>query len=114
MMKSILVLSLLLLVWLYDKSTSTDEFLLLPEPDELVAVPNSCGPMINCSSDKETSPYTLAVQDDRELFPIAVNGKYGYIDVTGRVVIAPRFPMRDLNGFFEDIQYFKDGLAIVR
>ena len=39
------------------------------------------------------------------LFPIQENGKYGYIDRTGKVVIEPQF---------EEVKEFSEGMAAVR
>jgi WG containing repeat len=58
-------------------------------------------------------PVVLHAQDERELFPISVNGKVGYIDTGGRVVIKPQFDTADWNGHFDEEQYFKEGLAVV-
>jgi hypothetical protein len=89
MMRYILLVSLLLSGWLPVASTQIDKSLSLPRPDLLPA------------------------EDDPELFPIAVNGKLGYIDVNGRVVIKPKFTTREVNGRFDETQYFKEGLAVV-
>jgi hypothetical protein len=64
-------------------------------------------------SDQGAQLYVLPAQDDRELFPVSVNGKVGYINVHGRVVIKPQFDTNDVNGHFDEEQYFKDGLAVV-
>lgn len=56
-----------------------------------------------------TSPAPPAPQPGPQraaaLFPIVVQGRWGFIDSTGVVVIAPRF---------DDVQPFQEGLALVR
>ena len=42
--------------------------------------------------------------NDTELYPVRVNGKEGYIDATGRIVIKPQF---------QSVEYFSEGLAHV-
>lgn len=62
------------------------------------------------------APAMLLPQEERELFPISFKSKVGYIDVTGRVVIEPKFPHfpsgGEVNGHFDDEQYFKEGLVL--
>ncbi len=53
------------------------------------------------------------VQADPELFPVAADRKMGYIDIHGKIVIPLKFPIRDPNGYFDDNQYFENGLAVV-
>jgi WG containing repeat len=57
--------------------------------------------------------YPIQAEDERELFPISVNRKIGYIDVHGKIVIEPKFEGGDVNGHFHEEQYFKEGLAIM-
>lgn len=46
-----------------------------------------------CDGDKHPSPDDSSVSDSRgtHLWPIVQNGKWGYIDKTGKIVIAPQF-----------------------
>jgi len=64
-------------------------------------------------SSKGEQLYRSRDANERELFPMIVDGKLGYIDVTGKVVIEPKFHVNDVNGYFHDESYFKGGLAIV-
>jgi hypothetical protein len=109
--KGLLWVSLLLSVWLPVAATQVGQSLSSPRPGEITRItisPSSFPPY----SDPGEPLRALPAQDDRELFPIAVNGKIGYIDVNGRVVIKPRFKTSDWNGHYTDEQYFKEGLAI--
>lgn len=45
------------------------------------------------------------ISNDTELYPVRVNGKEGYIDATGRMVIQP---------WFDAAYYFSEGLARIR
>jgi hypothetical protein len=45
---------------------------------------------------------------DTELYPVRVNGKEGYIDATGRMVIKPQFDMV-AEGFSEGLACIKVG-----
>lgn len=52
------------------------------------------------------SEYGMTCQvQETELYPVRVNGKEGYIDATGRIVIKPQF---------QSVEYFSEGLAHVR
>ena len=54
--------------------------------------------LITCSQQKK-------IVDTGELFPVEQNGKYGFIDSTGKTVIAPQFDSAGL---------FSEGLARVQ
>ena len=47
---------------------------------------------------------TTCLAQDTELYPVRVNGKEGYIDATGRIVITPQF---------SSAHFFSEGLACV-
>lgn len=60
-----------------------------------------------------THSQTNRTRNEPELFPVAVNQKLGYIDVRGKIVIPLKFSIRDPNGYFNEEQFFKEGLAVV-
>lgn len=62
----------------------------------LVAVVTVCTAMISCEHSAPTR---------RALFPVSRNGKWGFVDATGTVVIEPQF---------DSAKDFREGLALVR
>jgi hypothetical protein len=58
-------------------------------------------------------PPIIKAQSDDDLFPIIQNGKIGYIDQTGKIVISPQFDVGFLNQGTLNVVRFSDGLAVV-
>src|SRR5439155_11247001 len=58
-------------------------------------------------------PPIIKAQSDDDLFPIIQNGKFGYIDQTGKIVISPQFDVGFLNQGTLNVVRFSDGLAVV-
>lgn len=116
-MKSILWASLLLSLSLpLVAAVQSDKSLSLRRTGELAGnkvLTNATANRFTPESLRAMWPRPVSADDDRELFPISVDGKVGYIDVNGSVVIKPQFETNDLNGYFGEERYFKDGLAIV-
>lgn len=52
----------------------------------------------SCSQQKETQKET---NGSSLLFPVMQNGKWGYIDITGKIIISPQFDAA--NKFFEEL-----------
>jgi hypothetical protein len=76
-------------------------------------VPVVCALLVSCSLPNPRAAATnneLNAEARVRLFPVVVNGKYGFINVSGKIVIQPQFD--DFNeGFFEDA--WAEGLAAV-
>jgi hypothetical protein len=59
-------------------------------------------------------PPIIRAQSNDDLFPIIQNGKIGYIDQTGKIVISPQFDVGFLNQSTLNVVRFSEGLAVVK
>jgi len=60
--------------------------------------------LTSCGQKKET-PLSKKPEESVGLFPIILNGKWGYIDTTGKIVINPQF---------DEAWWFSEGLARIK
>lgn len=74
----------------------------------------SAGPdTILLYSDEGEQLYKRAAQNDVEFYPIVVENKLGYMNANGKIVIKPQFTahISEINGYFDDTEYFNEGIA---
>jgi len=60
----------------------------------------------------ETGSTSNVLENETHLYPVTVDGKLGYIDKTGKIIIEPQFQSADRQDIY--VGQFSEGLAFVR
>ena len=72
---------------------------------KLITMPKIiCKIFIICTLNTIATSCSYTPQPDDVLYPICVDGKYGYIDSTGKVIVEPKYLKADI---------FRNGLGVV-